>query len=244
MAFNNYERKEIESDGVVYTDGGSNINRAGGNERVGSWAFYVLGNESMGISEHRDSGVMIDPEATNQKMEVIALQKAMEYIKSINAYDNLKFKFVTDSQYAFNCIINSSWGLRWREYGWKRKTENGFEEVKNLKEIQSLFSLMYQDVPLNLSTEKVAENCEHGYPNRKDYKIERPKASYFIQHELAHGKSKNEQHKVGNDIVDKMCTARLNEAFSNLNVLNKNEDPLGVNKNINDKNEQFDGVDY
>ena len=82
---------------VVYTDGSCL-----GNPGPGGWAWAVDGGPS-------DSGG--EPHTTNQRMEVLAVIRALEALDG-------PVHVVSDSTYVVNCF-RQSWHTGWRRRGWK-----------------------------------------------------------------------------------------------------------------------------
>ncbi len=99
----------------IYTDGGCS-----GNPGPGGWA-YIL---SAGSFKERHSGG--DKHTTNNKMELTAVIKALQQVRSSRVLHDRKVEIYTDSQYVRNGI--SSWIHTWVKNGWK--TASG-QFVKN-----------------------------------------------------------------------------------------------------------------
>ena len=99
----------------IYTDGGCS-----GNPGPGGWAFVVL--EENGVK--KSSGG--DKNTTNNKMELTAVIKALEYISSSDELRNKKPVIHTDSAYVKNGI--TSWIKSWVLNGWKTAAK---KSVKN-----------------------------------------------------------------------------------------------------------------
>ena len=94
----------------VYTDGSCL-----GNPGAGGWAFLIIRGDKL-ISK---SGSEIN--STNNRMELTAAIKALEYLKD----DNI-LKINTDSNYLKNGI--NSWILKWKNNNWLNSKK---ELVKN-----------------------------------------------------------------------------------------------------------------
>ena len=82
---------------VVYTDGACL-----GNPGPGGWAWATT-------PEHYGSGY--EAHSTNQRMELMAVLKALE------TFDG-KVRIVSDSTYVVNCF-RQRWWVRWRAKGWR-----------------------------------------------------------------------------------------------------------------------------
>lgn len=99
----------------IYTDGGCH-----GNPGPGGWAYVINGNE---ISR-KDSGNA--PDTTNNKMELTAVIKALEFADASLDYRNNTIVVHTDSQYVKNGI--NVWIKNWMKNGWKTAAK---KPVKN-----------------------------------------------------------------------------------------------------------------
>ena len=97
----------------IFTDGGCS-----GNPGPGGWAYIVCSEEK----PHECSGG--ERETTNNRMELTAVIRALEYFKGIGAKE--KPRISTDSQYVQLGI--SKWIKNWMKNGWK--TSDG-KAVKN-----------------------------------------------------------------------------------------------------------------
>lgn len=96
----------------VYTDGSTKNN--GYENSVGGWAY------SVSESDHHitcDCGAEFN--TTNQRMELTAAIKALEYVMYELAVPNLdKVVIYTDSAYLYNCYTQK-WYINWKKNGWK-----------------------------------------------------------------------------------------------------------------------------
>jgi ribonuclease HI len=97
----------------IYTDGACS-----GNPGPGGWGVVILKDEE--VLKH--SGSHID--TTNNRMELLAVCKALEYLNSI---ERQKANIYSDSAYVVNAI-NECWIKKWKERGWKTSKD---ENVKN-----------------------------------------------------------------------------------------------------------------
>jgi ribonuclease HI len=88
---------ESEEPAVVYTDGACI-----GNPGPGGWAWAVSG-------EWYGSGFA--PRTTNQRMELLAVIRAVEAFPG-------RVRIVSDSTYVVNCF-RKQWWVKWREQGWR-----------------------------------------------------------------------------------------------------------------------------
>lgn len=96
----------------VYTDG--SLKRKGKNMLFGGWAFVVV-QDSKEI--YHQSGNEFN--TTNQRMELTAVQKALEYIQSIRRKSE-KVVIYSDSAYIINCY-KQEWYVKWEHNHWMNK---------------------------------------------------------------------------------------------------------------------------
>jgi ribonuclease HI len=105
----------------VYTDGSTKNN--GYENSVGGWAYSVSED---GRRITCDSGAELN--TTNQRMELTAAIKALEYVMYEFAVPNIdKVIIYTDSAYLHNCYTQK-WYVNWKKNGWKTAKK---EPVKN-----------------------------------------------------------------------------------------------------------------
>ncbi|MCP4215395.1 MAG: ribonuclease HI [bacterium] len=104
------ETKLIESDVVVYTDGGC-INNPGPG---GYGAVLLTGDKRKEIS----GGFR---KTTNNRMELLACIEALKHIE-----DSLSIVLYSDSKYVVNGI-EKGWAKRWRKKGWMRNADSPAE---------------------------------------------------------------------------------------------------------------------
>lgn len=96
----------------IYTDGSL---KKSGPLTFGGWAYYaVRDNENI----YYESGNEYD--TTNQRMELTAILKALQYAKSIRRGSE-KIIIYSDSAYAINCYLKE-WYLTWQANGWRTST--------------------------------------------------------------------------------------------------------------------------
>lgn len=112
---------------TIYTDGGCT-----GNPGPGGWGSVILkGGEEIKLSGG-------DPATTNNKMELTAVIKALEYIgKEYSFSENLEI--YTDSQYVKNGI--TSWILNWERNGWKTASKKPVKNKELWIELRTLTKL-------------------------------------------------------------------------------------------------------
>jgi ribonuclease HI len=115
----------------IFTDGACSGNGTARAVAGWAWAYWPAGvyGEPETAGAERLTGV-----ATNQRAELMALLKAMEWWSTVGGGGSITL--YTDSLYSINCI--SKWGPAWRRKGWKR--DSG-EPLQNLDLIQPLVAL-------------------------------------------------------------------------------------------------------
>jgi ribonuclease HI len=97
---------------IIYTDGACK-----GNPGDGGWGAHIINNDGSKVS--LKGGVK---DTTNNRMELLATIKALEYFK-----DSTQIEINTDSKYVKDGI--TSWITSWKKNGWKTSQK---KEVKNL----------------------------------------------------------------------------------------------------------------
>ena len=103
----------------VYTDGS-----CFGNPGSGGWGVIFVSDK--GIEKMSGS----DEYTTNNKMELLAVIKAIRKIKRDSAHKNNTYEIYSDSAYVINAITKG-WLDKWKLNGWK--TSDG----KDIKKIDS-----------------------------------------------------------------------------------------------------------
>ena len=93
----------------IYTDG--SLKKTGQKSTFGGWAFIVT-QDAQKI--YYDFGNEYN--TTNQRMELIAIVNALNYIKTIRK-ENEKVIIYSDSAYAINCYLQE-WYINWQNNGW------------------------------------------------------------------------------------------------------------------------------
>ncbi len=119
----------IKTDGKleIYTDGGCH-----GNPGPGGWAFIAVSSSG----EKKNSGN--EKHTTNNRMELTAVIKALEYVKSMGGGNKSEVVIHTDSKYVKNGI--TSWIHNWVKNGWKTaagkpvKNKELWTELKELSD--------------------------------------------------------------------------------------------------------------
>ena len=96
---------------TIYTDGACS-----GNPGIGGWGAVMITSNNETILLH---GGLSD--TTNNQMELIAVIKALEYLK-----ESTEILILTDSKYVMNGM--ESWIKNWKQNGWKNASK---KPVKN-----------------------------------------------------------------------------------------------------------------
>lgn len=92
----------------IYTDGSC---KSLGKVSCGGWAFIVIRNNN---DEYFASGS--EHTTTNQRMELTAVIKALEYAQSVRRRTE-RVVIYSDSAYLVNCY-NQEWYINWQANGW------------------------------------------------------------------------------------------------------------------------------
>lgn len=129
----------------IYTDGACS-----GNPGPGGWGAILMYNEN--VKEIGGS----EKETTNNKMELMAVIKALESIKY-----KCEIDIYSDSAYVVNAF-NKGWIESWQKNGWRNSSK---EEVKN-KEMWE--ELLKQVEKHKINFIKVKGHSDNQYNNRCD----------------------------------------------------------------------------
>jgi ribonuclease HI len=166
-------KKETDDNVYIFTDGGCSNN----GKKNAKGAYAVFFDQYSELNEKKT----IVSEPTNQKAELLAIQKAMEIvIDNKNKFSNKNVIFVTDSMYAINCI--EKWSVNWVKNDWKNSKG---EQVKNMDIIKNI---------INLKKELV-EWCSFKFKHQLSHTIQ-PTDTSTLEYLLWYG----------NDMVDKMVS--------------------------------------
>ena len=93
----------------IYTDG--SLKKIGQTMKFGGWAFIVIkDNKKIYSADGSEYGT------TNQRMELKAISKGLEYASSIRRV-NERVIVYSDSAYAINCY-QQEWYINWQNNGW------------------------------------------------------------------------------------------------------------------------------
>lgn len=130
---------------IIYTDGACS-----GNPGPGGWGAILMFNE------HKKEISGSEPDTTNNRMELIAVIKALECLKRECEVD-----LFSDSAYVINAF-DKGWIYNWKENGWRTKEK---EPVKN----QELWEILYTySKQHKISWIKVKGHSDNEYNNRCD----------------------------------------------------------------------------
>ena len=103
-----HEKGAVMSHFIIYTDGA-----ASGNPGPGGWSCLILEKES---SHMKELGGWLE-HTTNNRMELLALEEALKYLKNLKHRGEVHF-FI-DSQYVLNGV--QKWVYQWEKNGFKTK---------------------------------------------------------------------------------------------------------------------------
>ena len=138
-----------ETEVVLYSDGACS-----GNPGPGGWAF-ILAHVPSGTQKEQSGA---QGETTNNQMELQAVIQGLASLKRLT-----RVHIVTDSSYVQQGI--TSWIHGWKRRGWRRKTSNGLQPVKNVELWQELDRLTGQH---EVSFELVKGHSGHAMNERCD----------------------------------------------------------------------------
>ncbi|TPR18234.1 ribonuclease H family protein [Apilactobacillus timberlakei] len=139
---------------VIYTDGGSRNhgNKLGQHVKSNdpaAWA-YLINN-----SGKRYSNSAGEFGATNNKMEVLGLVNALDYLIKMHL-NNCNIDAILDSKYVLNAI-NNKWIYGWQRRGWRKSSG---ETIKNKAEFIQLADLLPKFSNINFYWTKGHANDE------------------------------------------------------------------------------------
>ena len=137
--------EKSESEYIVYTDGGCDVN-PGGRGGIG----VVIINKSSGEIKELSEGYL---STTNNRMEITAIIKALELIPK-----NSKVYLYSDSQYALNCM-NGIWE--------KKKNTDLWEQIDKLAADKKIITKWVRGHNGNPNNERCDELATKGIMNAK-----------------------------------------------------------------------------
>ncbi len=145
----------------LYSDGGSRNhgNKLGqhvkDNDKA-AWAYLIIRNGKKHYASDGEFG------ATNNKMEVLGLVNALQYIID-QGWQNEAIDAILDSKYVLDSI-NKGWLNSWRRRGWKKSDGTN---IKNKNEFMQLSALLGQFKHLNFKwTKGHAENVGNNFVDK------------------------------------------------------------------------------
>jgi ribonuclease HI len=104
----------------IYTDGACHGNQKVNVDRPGGWAYIIIKD---GEIIHKDLNA--DKDTTNNKMELTAIIKGLEYLTEMSI-SNQHINIRTDSMYVLKGV--TEWMSNWKKNNWKNAKK---ETVKN-----------------------------------------------------------------------------------------------------------------
>ena len=134
---------------TAYADGGCS-----GNPGPGAWAYVILADEQ------KKSVSGFEQMTTNNKMELTAVIRALEFIGSQNTWKNENVVLFTDSRYVQKGI--SDWIQKWIANGWKtsnRKPVKNRELWIHLKDLCNGMQIEWKWIKGH-SGDKFNEECD------------------------------------------------------------------------------------
>ena len=137
---------------TIYTDGASR-----GNPGPGGWGGVIVNEDwviEMGGS---------DPHTTNNKMELTACIRSLEFTISNSQFSNKPIQIYTDSEYVMKGI--TEWIHRWQRKGWKTANRKPvlnqdlwqkLIELTEGKNIEWKYVAGHAGIPLNERADEIA----------------------------------------------------------------------------------------
>lgn len=120
----------------VYTDG--SLKKMGQQSTFGGWAYVVVQD---GKEKYYACGSEYN--TTNQRMELIAIREALNYVKTIRR-NSEKVIIYSDSAYAVNCYLQE-WYINWQENGWQNANKKDVANQDLWREIVPYFDNFWYD---------------------------------------------------------------------------------------------------
>ncbi|TMT02063.1 hypothetical protein FD687_02850 [Apilactobacillus kunkeei] len=141
---------KVDNTGAIrlYSDGGSRNhgNKLGQHVKdddKAAWAYLIIHDGKKHYASNGEFG------ATNNKMEVLGLVNALQYILD-NGWQNEPIDAILDSKYVLDSITKG-WLNSWRRRGWKKSDGS---TIKNKNEFMQLSALLSQFKHLNFKWTK------------------------------------------------------------------------------------------
>lgn len=118
----------------IFTDGSAdNLVKTKG----GCGVYFENKNYHIHNISKQYTGTNITNQTTELKACILGIRKCV----SIMTDKNTEWKIIikTDSMYTINCA--TVWGKKWIQYGWKKKEQNKYVEIKNKNIVEELYIL-------------------------------------------------------------------------------------------------------
>lgn len=107
---------------IVYTDGGCR-----GNPGLGSYYFIILNGNNEPLYENGE----LFRDTTNNRMEIMAILRALEIIFSVNKGKDISITIYSDSMYCINALTR--WIKEWKNRKWKNvKNMDLWKSIDNI----------------------------------------------------------------------------------------------------------------
>lgn len=137
----------------IYTDGSTLGN--GKEENYGSWAYTIHNSKGELLGTGFDSEI----NTTNNRMELVAIIKALTSLPIQSATDDEIIEVYTDSAYVHNCY-KDKWYIKWQNNGWVNSKK---EPVKN-QDLWEILIPFFKKENIHFQKVKGHENCvENNY---------------------------------------------------------------------------------
>jgi len=108
----------------IYSDGGCR-----GNPGPGAYGFVIKDHQKNLVKE--DSGYF--PNSTNNKMEMMACIKGLDYLSKNFDLSKLNVTLISDSQYLLKGM--KEWMIGWKKRGWKKSDKKEPENLNLWKQL-------------------------------------------------------------------------------------------------------------
>lgn len=133
------ETIKIYIDGSCYGNGGG-FNKFKPTHTFGGWAMICVKNNE---TFYQESGGELF--TTNNKMEMMAMEKALEYIIRQEMDNDVQYQIYSDSEY----VVLSSlfYTKKWVKNEWMRVTDQGKIPIKNKDRWVKIYELLHQRIP-------------------------------------------------------------------------------------------------
>jgi ribonuclease HI len=139
----------------IFTDGACKNN--GKSNAVGGYGFYIPSLDKLKAKNVESP--------TNQKCELLAIQKSLQYLDTIDLSQYNSIIICSDSMYSINCI--TKWSKNWEKSNWKTaKGENVKHDtiIKTILELYKKYNFIkFKHVFSHLSEPKVSKNSSEYY---------------------------------------------------------------------------------